>query len=206
MRSPESSSRSATVRILLVLVGVLLPAACAHKQKPRTIAIVPVDVLGMPGDHGEELEKALATEITKQPHNHLADREEIRRALPAESPAPPEVCTEADSCLIAVGKRVAADLVLSVRLAGLGDTHVLRARLFDVERGILVKDLQETGAGGQAALAGHARAVSRRLFPPPRKPSRWWLWTAAAAAIAATATVAIVTREDNAGIIHVGDL
>ncbi len=165
---------------------------------------MPVDLLGLPGERGEALEQALETEVTKQAHNRLADRKLIRAALPAESEKL-AACLEAEPCLIAVGKRVDADLVLSLRMAGLGKTHVIRARLFDVERGILVKDLQETGTGDSAELTGHARAVSRKLFPPPAKKSRWWLWSIAAAAAGAVA-VALVVREDNTGIVHVGDL
>jgi len=185
----------------LVLFG-LLQAACAHgKSPPRTIAIVPIDVLGVPPGQGEELSRALETELGRQPQNRLVRRDAVRAALPEGE----GTCAEAESCLIEVGRRLSADLVLSLRLAGLGDTHVLRARLFDVDRGILIKDLQETGGGGEGALATHARSVSRRMFPPPGEPSRWWLWSGLAALAAATATIVIVSEGDP-DVIHVGDL
>jgi hypothetical protein len=204
MRSPESSSRRLGAGASF---AALLFVACAHRPapKPRTIAIVPVDVLGLPGEHGETLGRALETEVTKQAHNRLAEREAIRAALPADEAAR-TACLEAEACLIGVGKRVHAELVLSLRLAGLGNTHVIRARLLDVGRGILVKDLQETGAGGADALAGHARAVSHRLFPPPVEKRRWWLWALAGAAVAATTAAVVVTRGNDGGVIHVGDL
>jgi hypothetical protein len=95
------------------------------------------------------------------------------------------------------------DLVLGLRMAGLGEALVLRARLLDVGRGALVEDFQQTGG---ADAGSDARAVARRLFPPPAGRSRWWLWAIGGGVVAAVVTALLVAGEDRTGIIHLGDL
>ena len=191
----------------LAIAATLLCAGCGGRQrKPRTIAIVPVDVLGLPGDYAATMDDALVTEAKKDKRNRLVDPARLGAALPAAA-GEASACLEAEPCLIDLGERTGADLVLSLRLAGLGDTHVIRARLIDVDLGMVVKDLQETGSGDRAEVADHTRSLWRRAFPPPSSPRRWWIWAGIAATAVAGATLTVIlTGEDTSGIVHVGDL
>ena len=72
MRSPASSSPRLRVPTLAI-AATLLCAGCGGRQrKPRTIAIVPVDVLGLPGDYAATMDDALVTEAKKDKRNQLS--------------------------------------------------------------------------------------------------------------------------------------
>ncbi|MBI5478216.1 MAG: hypothetical protein HY906_05130 [Deltaproteobacteria bacterium] len=224
MRSRASSSgdraaprcRRATGAVLLrdaTLAALLALAGCgptASRPAPR-VAIVPVDTVGVPAAEGQALQTALTSAL---------DRSRAARAVPgaaaaaaaASQPAEWTRCRESSACLAGVGRRVPADLVLSLAVAGLGDLRLVRSRLLRADDALPLQDLQETVQGGRPALETYAGSLARRLFPEAaRRPwyQQWWFFVAAAGVAGATAaaTWAVVRSQRHAtGVVHLGDL
>jgi hypothetical protein len=210
---PRWRRRRAGAPLAAALLAALVAAGCgpsATRPVPR-VAIVPVDTVGVPAVEGEALQGALAGAL---------DRSRTARPVPgaaaaaaaASQPADWTRCRESTACLAGVGRRVPAELVLSLAVAGLGDLRLVRSRLVRADDGLALQDLQETVQGGRAALESYAGRLSRRLFPEAiRRPwyKQWWFFVtvAAVAGAAAAGTWAIVrsTRHDT-GVWHLGDL
>jgi hypothetical protein len=178
--------------------------AAATVVPPRRVVLLPTDALGVDAADALMLDRALTDALRQRPDLALAEAE------PVAEPAPAPECFDDDQCLADLGRTAAVDRVLALRLAGLGDTHVVRARLLDATTGLLVQDLQETVVGERDALAALAPRLLQRLFVPPLRPwyRQWWVWTAAAAVVAGTVTtVAVVAaRGDDEDAVHLGDL
>jgi hypothetical protein len=192
---------SATAALALCALG------CAHAPavEARAVAIAPVDVIGVPAGEGEALRSAVEAQLAETSVHRALERSRLGPLDPGE-PA----CREAPACLAAEGRRLSADLVLSMTVAGLGPTRLVRSRLIDTADGLLLQDLQETLTGGPQALDPYARSLAGRLFPEPEPPwyRRWWVWTAAGAlaAGAGTAAVLLTGGDGDADVIHLGDL
>jgi hypothetical protein len=217
MRSRASSSgdRARTRRRLLgaLLLPLLALGGCgpaATRPAPR-VAIVPVDTVGVPPVEGEALGGALTSAL---------DRSRTARPVPgaaaaaaaASQPADWTRCRESNACLAGVGRRVPAELVLSLAVAGLGDLRLVRSRLVRADDGLALQDLQETVQGGRPALETYAGSLSRRLFPEAlRRPwyKQWWFFVAVAAVAGATAAAtwgAVRATRHDTGVWHLGDL
>jgi hypothetical protein len=104
-----------------------------------------------------------------------------------------------------VGRRVGADKVVSVKLAELGDTVVVRLTLLDVRAGTQEQASQRVVQGARApavdaAIRGLARDAARPFAPPERSEPRespewyeqWYTWAGAAAAVAVGAGAVIL--------------
>jgi hypothetical protein len=180
--------------------------ACAHAPTAaRVVAIVPVDALAVDGSEGEALRTAVEKQLATASAHHAVPREK----LGALDPGDPH-CRESETCLADAGRQLPADLVLSMTVAGLGSTRLVRSRLIGTKEGLLLQDLQETLTGGPPALDPFAQSLVRRLFPEPEPwYKRWWIWTIAGAVVAgaATTTAVLVTRANSGpAVVHLGDL
>ena len=182
---------------------------CAHAPAgpPRAVAVVPVDALAVPAAEGEELRAAVEKQLAAATAHQAVPRGKLGPLDPGEPK-----CRESEACLAEAGRKLPADLVLSMTVAGLGTTRLVRSRLIGTKDGLLLQDLQETLTGGSSALDPFAQSLVRRLFPEPepRWYARWWVWTIAGAAVAGAAaatTAVLVTRANaNQGIVHLGNL
>jgi len=200
------------VTALLVLVGTL--AGCAHQPAPGAarVALLPVDAVGVPAQEGARLGRAIHHALRRSPTARLSSEEALQRTLQRRKISLP-ACLEADPCLVDVGQDLAVDLVLAVTMAGLGDMRLIRSRLFKVDQGIMLKEVQQTSGSAPEQLEGAAARLTRRLFPPrPGRPwyRRWWVWTAAAAVVGATVGITVLATTKEAphepGVIRLGDL
>jgi hypothetical protein len=208
-----SSPGSEKLATLLVAGATLL--GCAHRPAAvPTVAILPVDTLGIPAGEGEALREALALEVARVRAARPARPADVGRALAADpatsQPAELVRCRDSNTCLAGLGRRVPSAIVLSLTLAGLGDLRLVRSRLVRSGDGLALQDLQETVAA--AGLADHAAALARRLFPDAlRRPwyRQWWFYAAVVGVAGATAAItwaAVHTSAREAGVVHVGDL
>jgi len=188
----------------------LASLGCAHVPPPgpaRTVAIAPVDALGVPAAEAETLRAALEQQLAAATAHHAIPREKLGSLDPGEA-----ACRESEACLAEAGKQIPSDLVLSMTLAGLGPTRLVRSRLIGVSDGLVLQDLQETLTTGPQGLEPYAQSLAKRLFPEPGAATpwygRWWVWTIAGGVVAAAAatTAALVSQRNEAGVIHLGDL
>jgi hypothetical protein len=175
---------------------------------------VPVDTVGVPAEEGAALQTALVGVLERARSARPAPPAATAAAATAAASQPADWtrCRESSACLQAVGRRVPADLVLSLAVAGLGDLRLVHSRLLRTEDAMALQDLQETVQGGRPALETYAGALARRLFPEAaRRPwyKQWWFYVtvAVAAGAAAVGTWAIVrSQRHDTGVVHLGDL
>ena len=180
---------------------ILLPALAGGA--PRRIAILPVEAMGADGQRGADIAEA-ATEA-------------IRRRADLILAAPPAnlaiECGADEACALRAGTACGADLVLTLRVAGLGGTHLVRARLYETRclspaDGTCgaSRELQDSVVGDARALLDRVASLVRALLPPPPPPApaghrraAWWIYAAAGAAIAAIVVVPIVLAPEDDG-------
>jgi hypothetical protein len=180
--------------------------ACVHAPtEARAVAVVPVDALAVDPAEGEALRAAVEKQLSTATAHRAVPREKLGALDPGDAH-----CRESESCLAEAGRQLPTDLVLSMTVAGLGSTRLVRSRLITTKEGLVLQDLQETLMGGAPALDLFAQSLAQRLFPEPNPwYRRWWVWTLAGVAVAgaATTTAVLVTRSNaNSGIIHLGNL
>jgi len=211
-RPARLRARAPRLAAALVLAGAL--QACAHLPSPKTprLALMPVDAVGVPPGEGARLHQAIGDALRRSRTARISSDEALQRSLHQRRVTLPE-CLEAEPCLAAVGQELSTDFVLSVTMAGLGDMRLVRSRLFKVDQGIMLKEMQQTSGGSPEQLEDTAAQLTRRLFPPrPGRPwyRRWWVWAASAAVVgAAVGITALATTKDTPqepGVIRLGDL
>jgi hypothetical protein len=189
----------------------LLTLGCAHRTAapPPTVAVLPAEVLGVPDAEAEALQRALVAQLEQSPQSIPVDSEPIERAL-AGQPSSSD-CHASDSCLTEIGRQSAADLVLSITVAGLGEMRLVRSRLVEVESGLTVQDLQEHADGGVDNLERYGQELAELLFPPEPAVAvlrRWWFWTAVTGGLGASAGLAALAARPapDDTVVHLGDL
>ena len=198
-------ARNAAALVALALVA----AGCAHASapaKPRTVAIAPVDAMGIAPEEAEALRSAVERQLATATAHHAVEREKLTPLASGDAK-----CRESEACLAEAGKRIPADLVLSLTVAGLGPTRLVRSRLIGTDTGLVLQDLQETLTSGSESLDPYARSLTHRLFPEPDPPwyRKWWVWTivgVVAAGAGGTTAAVIATRGGGQVFVHVGNL
>jgi hypothetical protein len=203
----RASGASIAVRAASVLMAALAMGACASgaARGPVSVAVMPVDTLGVPAAEASSFHGALLRELGLS---------RTARPAAAKGAAQPSRCRDSDECLAGVGRRLAASLVLSSTLAGLGDMRLIRARLVRASDALVVQDLQETVPGGAGTLDQRAADLIRRLFPERVGRAwyrRWWVWVGVGLAVAAAGvTTWLVIRRSQQpapdNVHHIGDL
>jgi hypothetical protein len=135
----------------------------------------------------------------------------------AQSGLPEAECLDDLPCVQRVGRRVAADKALVVRLGALGDTVVVRLALVDVDAGTQEEARQQVVRSAEpgrveAALRRLAREVGVRFAPRAATPApRWyghwafWAGVGTTVAVAAGTGVWLATRPEETEPEHVID-
>jgi len=202
------SPRSSSLEIALALSAAL--CACAHGKTAPTVAVLPVETVGVPDEQGAAFHDALVKELDRTRTALPAPKDRVALALAAETEASPQPpCRESDACLARAGIRAQSDSVLSLTVAGLGNLWLVRGRLVRSQDALPLQEVQETAEGGVQAVDRYAPQLAHRLFPDARPWYRqWWLWTSVAVGLAAGGTalgVALGTRGGD-GAVVIGSL
>ncbi len=124
-------------------------------------------------------------------------------------------CASEPACLQSLsGRRF--DKLITVRLAALGETVLVRGVLVDVASGTQDETRQvvvseASSARLEAALGELGHAFAKPYLPPPPSPARqvpayetWWFWTAIAASVAvsgAVVTGAVVATQPQPDVV-----
>ncbi|MGC4121331.1 MAG: hypothetical protein QM765_43495 [Myxococcales bacterium] len=173
------------------------------------VAFLPVETVGVPGEQGAMLQNALAKEAERTGAASPAPEARVADVLATQ----PEgtACRESDACLAKAGRDTPSDAVLSLTLAGIGSTWLVKGRLIRSQDAIALQEVQETAEGGVLGIDRYAPDLTRRLFPDSgRKPwyRQWWAWTGVAVVAAAAGGVATwaALRDGNGGAIVIGSL
>lgn len=163
---------------------------CATAGKVPVVAFLPVETVGVPVAQGEALQVELRREVERTGAAVPASAERVEAALARPQDVP---CRESDPCLARVGREAGCDSVLSLTLAGIGNTWLVKGRLLRAQDGLALQEVQETAEGGLEAVGRYGPALAGRLFPEPgRRPvyKQWWFWTGVAVVVAGAGGVA----------------
>lgn len=152
------------------------------------VAVLPVVVTGAPAQTASELRGRLARQLTQQHRvKPLAEPRidlELRRLCGGRSRW--WDCLGSDEVLFRMGERLKVPVVLSARLAALGEEQVLRVKVAYLRSRSV--STQEINLG-----SGEALAVSIQVPRPPRprRPTpwhrRWYVWALIGAGVAGAA-------------------
>ncbi len=200
---------SVSLKAAALATWVGLGGACAsHEKAPVRIAVAPVDVLGAPASYGAALCQGIKSAFAQNGQSRLI---EVTPPADTEGAAGAHACLSSDACLLSLGKAVTAERLLALSLAGLASTSVVRTRVFDVDKQLVLQDLQETVVGGEPALQDFGEVIASRLFPAPAAPwyRQTWVWvtTGVGASVAGAVTYWALSRSPSpSDTVHLGQL
>lgn len=181
-------------RLYLIAAALLVTGCASTGGRVRRVALLPVDGIGLADAQNRRMRTAIADRLAASDEGELKllPREQVDRevaTLCGDGASPePQACAER------VGRRLGASHVVMATIAGVGNTYVLQARLFAVQRGTVTRTLEETVFGDEATRRAAVADVASRLVGGDRRPwySRWWIWALAAAAVAAGVIAPVV--------------
>lgn len=119
-------------------------------------------------------------------------------------------CHDDIACMRAASRKAKAARVLVTKLAGLGDTVLVRMSLFDVSGGTNEQTRQSVvRTSDDASIRAAVRTLAHEMGKPfgkPRSPEppeeswyeQWWVWAGAGAIVSAGVAVPLMMREDPA--------
>lgn len=149
---------------LCVLLSALAPPAAAEDRAPQRIAVTGFDALGMDTERVARLEALFRMELERLAGAPVATRLDVAR-LPRRY----RRCDGSARCLIAIGKRLEVDLVVSGNVAALGDSYVVNIKVVDVATGEELRRIASDPLRGEPdALIESIRVAAYRLLAPER--------------------------------------
>lgn len=132
----------------------------------RTIAVLGFDALGMEEDKVARLETLFRMELERLAGAPSPSPREIARALRG---TPLARCGGENTCLAAIGKKLAVQVVVTGNVAQLGDSHVINIKAVDAESG---KELRRIASdplrGTPDELIDAVRVAAYRLLAPEK--------------------------------------
>lgn len=176
----------ASLRLFLVTMVLVLPSAVRASRDALSVLVLPAEVHGLPAQDGEDIARSLREELARSPYQVVAAEPD---------PAQLTACAGDDACLASLGQRLGAQRLISLALAGLGQTRLLRCRLIDTRQGMVLQDLEKTLDPGPPDSPALAAELVQRLFPELSPPTpwylSWWLWGGVAGAAVLTGVAAV---------------
>lgn len=169
MHSAVDGPEVRTVRALLVLIVLALPATAAAQQPAakRVVVVAPLTSLGSEDTSAsarkvqEDLERAVGTVDGTSVIGSKAALAAVKKAKRPEL----RVCESDMTCLTELGKLVGADMVVAGEAGGLGDVKVVYLQLVEVSKSKSVRSTTlEVGDGA----SGGAEGAAYRLLAPDR--------------------------------------
>lgn len=159
---------------MLAVVAALAPRPLAAQPAAppaasaigRTIAVLGFDALGMEADKVARLEALFRMELERLAGAQTPSPREIARALRG---TPLVRCGGENTCLAAIGKKLAVQVVVTGNVAQLGDSHVINIKAVDAETG---KELRRIASdplrGTPDELIDAVRVAAYRLLAPEK--------------------------------------
>ncbi len=160
---------------VVALLAALAPRAAAAQPAPgappasaigRTIAVLGFDALGMEEDKVARLEALFRMELERLAGAPTPSPREIARALRG---SPLARCGGENTCLAAIGKKLAVQVVVTGNVAQLGDSHVINIKAVDADSG---KELRRIASdplrGTPDELIDAVRVAAYRLLAPEK--------------------------------------
>lgn len=163
--------------VAVVLSLALVRAAAAQPARPpaasgaapalgKKIAVLEFDALGMDADKVARLEALFRMELERLAGASSPSPREIARVL---KNSPLRRCGGESSCLGAIGKKLAVDLVVTGNVAALGDSYVVNIKVVDsASTQELRRIASDPLRGNPDELIDAVRVAAYRLLAPDR--------------------------------------
>lgn len=193
----------------MAATGMML-VGCASTGTSRTnarrVAVLPLKTVGIPEAVAIEARRGIGREVAR--HNHVISDLDVDRTIDRMP-----VCRESEddrrvACAVRTGNAVKATHVLVGSVAGIGQAHVVRLRVVNINNATVVRSVHETGVGDPRELAAKVGKMAGKLLERPRSRrwyTRWWVWALASAAVVAGVVVPVVllNQRDPADVVQV---
>ncbi|MBW2732848.1 MAG: hypothetical protein JRH20_10690 [Deltaproteobacteria bacterium] len=145
----------------------LYPAPSTKKQGPTQRTILAVFDLEdresvLPKAESDKLADYLATRLAEQRSYRVIPREQLRKRLVGERKKSYRVCYDS-SCQIELGKSLAAQAVVNIRLLKLGESCTLTAKIYELKSETTQAAASSKGACTAAALQEVVDRLAERL-------------------------------------------
>ena len=132
----------------------------------RTIAVLGFDALGMEADKVARLEALFRMELERLAGAPTPSPREIARAVRG---TPLARCGGENTCLAAIGKKLAVQVVVTGNVAQLGDSHVINIKAVDAVTGKELRRIKSDPLRGTPdELIDAVRVAAYRLLAPER--------------------------------------
>lgn len=185
----------------IALLGLLSPFLLfteAMAESSVEIALLPFELVNVPSDEQPRFQRLLIDALKQRRTLILIEPSRTDEILSGRSKG----CAEQMECLSELGKQLKADKLLRLRVGRLGDTVVVRLKVFDVQRGAYQGSWQEVlrQQTDEALTSALKRMIiSFAPLPPAPRPwySRWWIWAAAGTVVAGGVTAALLATQDS---------
>lgn len=159
------TSRAAPSATLPVPTGSPAPVADAGPEEAldQKLAVWRFDALGIDPELVARLETLFRMELDRLDKQPMPSRRDIDRSITGEA----RDCTGEDRCLVAIGKKLGVDVVLTGTVGQLGDNYVLTIKAVDVATGKVLQKIQSDPLRGQPdELIEGVRVAAYRLLAP----------------------------------------
>jgi hypothetical protein len=154
---------------VVALFAVLVASSPVRAQPApagRSIAVLGFDALGMDASKVARLETLFRMELERLAGAPTPSPREIARALRG---SPLLRCGGENTCLAAIGKKLAVQVVVTGNVAELGDSHIINIKAVDAVTG---KELRRIASdplrGNPDELIDTVRVAAYRLLAPER--------------------------------------
>jgi hypothetical protein len=132
----------------------------------RSIAVLGFDALGMDADKVARLETLFRMELERLAGRTTPSPREIARALRG---SPLARCGGENTCLAAIGKKLAVEVVVTGNVAQLGDSHIINIKAIDAVTGKELRRIKSDPLRGTPdELIDAVRVAAYRLLAPER--------------------------------------
>jgi hypothetical protein len=166
--------RAGAIAGVAVLAALVTPDAFAQPAagEPaasaigRSIAVLGFDALGMEADKVARLETLFRMELERLAGAPTPSPREITRSLRG---TPLARCGGENTCLAAIGKKLAVEVVVTGNVAQLGDSHVINIKAIDAVTGKELRRIRSDPLRGTPdELIDAVRVAAYRLLAPER--------------------------------------
>jgi hypothetical protein len=139
------------------------PDAGPEEALDQKLAVWRFDALGIDPELVARLETLFRMELDRLDKQPMPSRRDIDRAITGDA----RDCTGEDKCLVAIGKKLGVDVVLTGTVGQLGDNYVLTIKAVDVTTGKVLQKIQSDPLRGQPdELIEGVRVAAYRLLAP----------------------------------------
>lgn len=149
-------------------VALAVSALVTSRAVATTLAIYPLQPLGIPPATATSLDANLRGEVEQLPGLDLLSRGRTVAALKTEPGSLGIACNGAPECLVGLGKLLGVDKVVYGVVSGLGDRYSFDLKLIDVAAAGEERRISATVGGKREKLLGGLRAAAVQLLSPER--------------------------------------